>query len=106
MAEPTKVERWTIYVCTGCGLATGRHKDCDAKREAVEVVPASDHDKLRDALELLRGYVHDDEGWKIIDDALSLVPPRDYYPMPEENRPSSGGVPHGTGPHGYTRGPE
>lgn len=33
-------ERWTIYVCTGCGKATGRHKDCDALREAVEVVPA------------------------------------------------------------------
>lgn len=35
------MNRWTIYVCTGCGGATGRHDDCDAPREAVEVVPAS-----------------------------------------------------------------
>lgn len=33
---------WTVYVCTGCGLPTGRHKDCDALREAVPVVPCDD----------------------------------------------------------------
>lgn len=34
--------RWTIFVCTGCGEATGRHKACDAKREATPVVPVDD----------------------------------------------------------------
>jgi hypothetical protein len=34
--------RWTIFVCTGCGGATGRHEKCDAVREAVPVVPCDD----------------------------------------------------------------
>lgn len=31
--------RWTVFVCTGCESPTGRHKDCDAVREATPVVP-------------------------------------------------------------------
>lgn len=31
--------RWIIFVCAGCGGATGRHQDCDANREATPVVP-------------------------------------------------------------------
>jgi hypothetical protein len=34
--------RWTVYVCTGCEMPTGRHKDCDAAREATPVVPVDD----------------------------------------------------------------
>lgn len=34
--------RWTIFVCTGCGEATGRHKGCDALREATPVVPCDE----------------------------------------------------------------
>jgi hypothetical protein len=34
--------RWIIFVCTGCGEATGRHQACDAKREATPVVPVDE----------------------------------------------------------------
>jgi hypothetical protein len=33
---------WSIYVCTGCGGATGRHNACDAIREQTPVVPCDD----------------------------------------------------------------
>lgn len=59
MAE---VERWTIFVCTACGQATGRHKDCDAKREAVEVVPAEEYDRVCADLAELRDIAFGADG--------------------------------------------
>lgn len=53
------IERWTIYVCAGCGLATGRHKDCDAQREAVEVVPAESAQGIALDRETLRAGARD-----------------------------------------------
>jgi hypothetical protein len=50
--------RWTIFVCTGCGGATGRHNACDALREATPVVPVDDAAVERAARRL---YDTDDE---------------------------------------------
>lgn len=41
-------------------------------REPVEVVPLLVAERYRDALGLLRAHVKDDEGWKLINDALWL----------------------------------
>jgi hypothetical protein len=48
LSQTQIADRWTIYVCTGCGGATGRHDKCDAKREAIEVMPVSEHEALLD----------------------------------------------------------
>lgn len=61
-AEPgTDLGRWTIFVCSGCGGATGRHRDCDAKRFEMPVVPADE-----DAVDRLAQHLHDTDEDRVL----------------------------------------
>lgn len=53
--------RWEIFVCTGCGGATGRHAECDALRERTPVVPCDDAAVERAARAVVDNYSYDDD---------------------------------------------
>jgi hypothetical protein len=71
-----------VYICDFCGdqqddSTSVEGCGCLSPEGArhlseIEAVPASVAERLTTALALLRGYVTDDEGWKLINDALWL----------------------------------